>query len=239
MLPKGAKVIDSTWACKKKSTGKLPRHLNARGFKQVEGVHYNGTSIHAPVMNAGIIQIVLILIIMANWQGQILDVKGAFLHGEFEDGEVIYMKAPYGFEKFYPDDVVLKLKKCIYGLKQAVMAFWHQLLLCMKSMGMTQSTADLCLCHKWGEEELVLIVTWIDNNLIIGPKKAVEKTKIDLIERFDCKDCRDIKDYMGCKIETTKNLLKFTCQPVLMQSYHDEFELPKKSYRMPAPVGLV
>jgi hypothetical protein len=55
-----------------------------------------------------------------------------------EDGEVIYMKVPRGFEKFYPDDMVLKLKKCIYGLKQATMAFWRQLLLCMKSMGMMQ-----------------------------------------------------------------------------------------------------
>jgi hypothetical protein len=135
-LHKGAKVIDSTWACKKKSTRKLRGHLNARGFKKVEGVHYDGTRTHAPVTNTGTIRIVLILMIMANWQGQIVDVKGAFLHGEFKDSEVIYMNVPHGFEKFYPDDAVLKLKKCIYGLKQAAMAFWRQLLLCMKSMGM-------------------------------------------------------------------------------------------------------
>ncbi len=54
---------------------------------------------------------------MANWLGQILDMKGAFLHGDFKDGEVIYMKVQHEFEKFYQDDVVLKLKKCIYGLK--------------------------------------------------------------------------------------------------------------------------
>ncbi len=81
-------------------------------------------------------------------------------------------------------------------------------------------------------------MSWIDNNLIIGPKKAVKKTKKDLMERFDCKDCGDIKEYVGCKIERTKNSLKFT-QPVLMQSYNDKFELPKKSCKMPAPVGLV
>ncbi len=108
-----------------------------------------------------------------------------FLHGEFEDSEVIYMKVPHGFEKFYPDDMVLKLKKCIYGLKQAAMAFWCQLLLCMKSIGMTRSPADPCLYHKWGEEGLALIVLLIDDNLIIGPKKAVEKTKKYLMERFD------------------------------------------------------
>ena len=87
-----------------------------------------------------------------------MDIKGAFLHGQFEDGKVIYMKVPHGFGKFYPD-VVLKLKKCIYRLKQATRAFWCQLLLCMKSMGMTQSTADPSLYHKWGEEGLVLIVS--------------------------------------------------------------------------------
>ncbi len=85
---------------------------------------------------------------------------------------------------------------------------------------------------------MVLIVSWIDDNLIIGPKNVVEKTKKDLMERFDCKDCGDIKEYMGCKIERTKNSLKFT-QPVLMQSYNDKFELPKKSYKTPAPAGLV
>jgi hypothetical protein len=77
-----------------------------------------------------------------------VDVKGAFLHGEFKDVKVIYLKVLHGFKKFYPDDVVLKLKKCIYGLKQAMMASWCQLLLCMKSMGMTPSTADACLYHK-------------------------------------------------------------------------------------------
>jgi hypothetical protein len=35
-----------------------------------------------------------------------------------------------------------------------------------------------------------------------------------------------------------KNSLKFT-QPVLMQSYNDKFELPKKKYKTPAPAGLV
>jgi hypothetical protein len=38
-LSKVTTVIDSTWACKKKSTGKLCGHLNAHGFKQVERLH--------------------------------------------------------------------------------------------------------------------------------------------------------------------------------------------------------
>ena len=129
----------------------------------------------------------MILMIMVDWLGWIVDVQSAFLHEDFEEGKIIYMKVPCGFEKYYPDNVVLKLKKCIYGLKQAAMVLWHQLLLCMESMGMMWSTADPYLYHKWGEEGFILIVLWIDDNLIIGSKKAVEKTKKDLMERFDCK----------------------------------------------------
>jgi hypothetical protein len=37
--------------------------------------------------------------IMGNWWGELLDIKGAFLHGDFEDGNNMYMKVPEGFEK--------------------------------------------------------------------------------------------------------------------------------------------
>ena len=62
--------------------------------------------------------------IIANWLAKVVDVKGAFLHGTFEDGEVIYMKVPHGFEKHYKENELLKLEKTICGLKKAVMCFW-------------------------------------------------------------------------------------------------------------------
>jgi hypothetical protein len=85
-LPRGTKIIDSTWTCKKKSTGKLRECLNACGFKQMEGLHYKGSSAHAPVTNASTIQIVLILMLMADWHGRIVDVKGVFIHRGFKAG---------------------------------------------------------------------------------------------------------------------------------------------------------
>jgi hypothetical protein len=55
----------------------------------------------------------------------------------------------------------------------------------MKSVEMVQNTADRCIYHEWQEDRLVIIVSWIDNNLIIGSKKTVEKAKKDLMESFD------------------------------------------------------
>lgn len=64
-LVPGTKIIDSTWAVKKKSNYKLRARLVACSFKQMEEQHYNGSSIHAQVTNPGTIRIVLILMLTA------------------------------------------------------------------------------------------------------------------------------------------------------------------------------
>ncbi len=62
-LPEGAKVIYSTWVCKKKSTGTLYGRLNARGFKQIPVKHYDPFSIASPVTNGMTIHIVLTIML--------------------------------------------------------------------------------------------------------------------------------------------------------------------------------
>ena len=65
-LPEGAKVITSTWTCKKKSNGTYHGQLNARGFGQVAGKHFNPTSTAAPVTDDTTIRNVLALMLLAD-----------------------------------------------------------------------------------------------------------------------------------------------------------------------------
>ena len=65
-LPEGAKVITSTWACKKKSNGTYHDKLNARRFEQIAGKYFDPTSTAAPVTNNTAIRIVLVLMLLAN-----------------------------------------------------------------------------------------------------------------------------------------------------------------------------
>ena len=62
----GTKIITSTWAMKKKASGRYRARLNARGFEQQEGVHYDPEQISSPVTNDATIRIVLVLMIMAD-----------------------------------------------------------------------------------------------------------------------------------------------------------------------------
>ncbi len=176
-LPVGTKIIDSIWAMKKKSNGTLCGQMNARGFKQVEGQHYNGTTINSPVTNSATIRIVLMLMIIASMLAHVVDVKGAFLHGEFEDREIMHMKVPQGFEKHFPEGSVLLLLKCLFGLKQAAKAFWRQLLRAATAMGLKRSTADPCLYYKWVNGRLIMMMSWIDDNAIIGQESDVMELK--------------------------------------------------------------
>ena len=60
---------------------------------------------------------VLTLVATEDFHLEQLDVKIAFLHGDWD--EEIYMAQPQGFEVTSKENLVCKLKKSLYGLKQA------------------------------------------------------------------------------------------------------------------------
>ena len=75
--------------------------MNARGFKQVVGKHFDPTSAAISVTNNTTIRIVLVLMLLAGWTAIIHDVKGMFLKGKFEDSEEIFMEVSQGKKHHY------------------------------------------------------------------------------------------------------------------------------------------
>ena len=127
-VPEGASIMSTTWAMKLKANGDHRARINARGFEQKEGEHYDKDNISAPVVNNATVCIVMVLIVMMNWFATLVDIQGAFLTAEFEGKHKNYIKVPQGFEKFYPGNVVLLLLKTLYGTKNAARAFWMKLI---------------------------------------------------------------------------------------------------------------
>ena len=54
-------------------------------------------------------------------------------------------------------------------------------------MKYTQSCADLFLYYAWFENQLVVLVAWVDDVMILGPPAMVEQVQKDLEEVFTCK----------------------------------------------------
>ena len=63
------------------------------------------------------IWIVFILMIMADWWEELLNVKGAFLTGIFDKVEELYMEVTQGMEQCYPVNLLLILLRTLYGLR--------------------------------------------------------------------------------------------------------------------------
>jgi hypothetical protein len=113
------------------------------------------------------------------------------------------------------------------------------LVMAMKHMGCDRSKADPCLFFKWTAVGLVLWVTWVDDCLVCGDKEAVMEAKKDLMSRFDCDEVGELTEYIGCKVERGDGYLRLT-QPVLLQSFEDEFDIPNmKIPNTPAVPGQV
>ena len=71
-----------------------------------------------------------------NWTVSGLDVRNAFLYGKLE--EEIYMEQPEGFHVPGFERNVLRLKRTLYGLKQAGLAWWRTLRESMLKLGFCQ-----------------------------------------------------------------------------------------------------
>ena len=66
----------------------------------------------------------------------------------------------------------------------------------------------------------------------------VKESKKEVMKQLDFEDCRELNEYVGCKIERKGDDLKLT-QPVFMQSLKDELELPDRiSETLPVSTGV-
>mgnify|MGYP002776916807 FL=1 len=86
-----------------------------KGFQQKKGVDFD--EIFAPVMKMTSIHTISSITASMNLEIEQPDVKITFLHGELE--EEIYMQQPEGFVVDGNENLVCRLRKSFYGLKQA------------------------------------------------------------------------------------------------------------------------
>ncbi|GKF21041.1 ribonuclease H-like domain-containing protein, partial [Tanacetum coccineum] len=98
------------------SSGEIDRYkarLVAQDFVQKERIDYMET--FSPVVKMVTLRCLLNIAMSMSWPVFQLDMNNAFLYGDLE--EVVYMKPLEGYFPF--DNKVCRLKKSLYGLKQA------------------------------------------------------------------------------------------------------------------------
>jgi len=170
-VPHGTKVLAAVWAFRRKrrilskQVYKWKARLNIHGGQQEHGVNFWET--YAPVVGWTTIRMFLVLMLLNDWKSKQVDFVLAFPQADIECP--MYMDIPRGF-KFAGDrkSHCLKLKKNLYGQKQAGRV-WNQYMHDgLLARGFIQSGVDMCVYYRGN----VALLIYTDDGIFIGPTDA-------------------------------------------------------------------
>ena len=175
----------------------------AGGHRQVQGVNYTKTFSTAAKMPT--VRAVLANAAHQDWEIEHVDVKSAYLNAELK--ETIYMKAPRGVLKEGQEGKVLRLKKGLYGLKQAGRGWYLEMLrVFMKELGFLCSSVDHSVFYQQNGKTHMIVAIATDD-MVVTSKQAsdAEKFKSDIKKFWDITDDGPIKWFLGFEIKRDRD----------------------------------
>lgn len=202
-LPNGKKPLKTKWVfnIKEDTSGKMIRYkarLVAKGCSQQYGIDYEET--FSPVVRYSTIRILIAMAVKKGLKIDQMDAITAFLQGELSDE--IYIEQPDGFKD--GSKKVCRLKKAMYGLKQAGRAWNLKLEAALKSFGLIKSKLDPCVYYN--TDTTLIVAIYVDDILIFWKNESVlNEIKTSLSNSFKMKDMGKAQGCIGIRITQTND----------------------------------
>ncbi|GJT59143.1 putative ribonuclease H-like domain-containing protein [Tanacetum coccineum] len=204
-LPNGKRAIGTKWVFRNKKDErgiviKNKARLVAQGYTQEEGIDYD--EVFAPVARIEAIRLFLAYASFKDFVVYQMDVKSAFLYGKIE--EEVYVCQPPGFEDPDFPDRVYKVEKALYGLHQALRAWYETLSTYLLDNGFQRGKIDKTLFIRRDKGDILLVQVTASKAeggwIFISQDKYVT----EILKKFSFTDVKTASTPM----ETQKPLLK-------------------------------
>jgi len=144
--------------------------------------------VFAPVAKLETIRLIVALASWKNWSLWQLDVKSAFLNGTLD--EEVFITQPPGFVSKGNEHKVLRLRKALYGLRQAPRAWNKRIGNFLHRVGFLKCATEYGVYVKsLNVTEIVLICLYVDDLLVTGSSSiCIGQLKEDLKREFKMTD---------------------------------------------------
>nr|GEY57529.1 retrotransposon protein, putative, unclassified [Tanacetum cinerariifolium] len=128
-----------------------------------------------------------------------MDVKSAFLYGKIE-GEV-YVCQPLGFEDSEFLDRVYKVEKALYGLHQALRAWYENLSTYLLDNGFYRGQIDKILVIKRVKGDILLVQVYVNDNIFGSTRKemCIEFEKM-MHKKFQMSSMGELTFFLGLQV---------------------------------------
>ncbi|KAF5459135.1 hypothetical protein F2P56_023115 [Juglans regia] len=141
------------------------------------------------------VRTLLSVAVIEYWHLHQLNVNNAFLHGDLN--EEVYMQLPPEYSSSI-DPSVYKLKKSLYGLKQASRQWLSKLSSSLLQFGFTQGKSDSSLFIRKTLRSFMALLIYVDDVIIASDNLIdVATMKKYLHDTFTIKDLGELKYFLG------------------------------------------
>ena len=119
------------------------------------------------------------------------------------------MKQPEGFAVKGKKELVCKLKKSLYGLKQSPRMRYQKFHTFIRGLGFTKSKAYHCVYFKLIGDHVIYLVLYVDDMLPVGNDKEIfQDLKTQLSSKIDIKDLGAVNYILGMEIKRDREKRK-------------------------------
>jgi hypothetical protein len=139
-----------------------------------------------PVVKPATVQTVLTLAVSRGWPVHQLNVKNAFLYSTLF--ETIYCSQPVGFVDPTLPQLVCRLNKSLYSLKQAPREWYHCFASYLVSLGFVEAMSDTSLFVYHRGAGTAYLLLYVDNIVLTASSpELLQRTTTTLQQQFTMK----------------------------------------------------
>ncbi|KAH9459513.1 hypothetical protein Pst134EA_033031 [Puccinia striiformis f. sp. tritici] len=221
---KGMKVLGARWvfSIKRKVDGTIDKfraRYVAKGFNQQLGVDCNET--YAPTASLNTLRLLISMANRFNFPTATFDVSSAYLYSPIE--EEVYVQPPV---EIFPHlkGKVMKLKKALYGTKQAARCWWKFFKQTVEGLGFTASEIEPSLYLFKKGEGFVIIWLHVDDGFAMASDVGLlNQLRDGMMKGLEVKWSSKVERLVGINIKNLNGTVTLN-QSTMAQQIVDKYK---------------